>query len=109
MSEKVVLTLEHYYAIVQDAFKERRTLSMKLTDHDIRKRSHLVIGLTLVQQSSTGHMREVSKLNFTELCGSEQSVATGGQIRDTTIRQFVTKSFNCLSTQILKSALGKRT
>ena len=71
MSEKVVLTLEHYYAIVQDAFKERRSLSMKLTDHDIRKRSHLVIGLTLVQQSSTGHMREVSKLNITELCGSE--------------------------------------
>lgn len=54
-------------------------------------------------------MREVSKLNFTELCGSEQSVASGGQVRDTSVRQFVTKSFNCLSTQILKSALGKRT
>ncbi|MFO0116432.1 MAG: hypothetical protein ACK521_02015 [bacterium] len=25
------------------------------------------------------------------------------------MRQFVTKSFNCLSTQLLKSALGKRT
>ena len=109
MSEKVVLTLEHYYAIVQDAFKQRRALSIKLTDHDIRKRSHLVLGLTLVKQSQSGAMREISKLNFTELCGSEQSVATGGQIRDTTVRQFVTKSFNCLSTQILKSALGKRT
>ena len=78
MSEKVVLTLEHYYAIVQDAFKQRRALSIKLTDHDIRKRSHLVLGLTLVKQSPSGAMREISKLNFTELCGSEQSVATGG-------------------------------
>lgn len=49
MSERIVLTLEHYYAIVQDAFKERRAISMKLTDHDIRKRSHLVIAFTLVQ------------------------------------------------------------
>ena len=48
MSERVVLTLEHYYAIVQDAFKERRSISMKLTDHDIRLRSHLVIAFTLV-------------------------------------------------------------
>ena len=54
-------------------------------------------------------MRELSRLNFTELCGSEQSVAQGAQSRDTSVRQFVTKSFNNLSTQILKSALGKRT
>ena len=83
---------------------------MKLTDHDIRKRSHLVISLGLTSQSrNDGSLREISRLNFTELCGSEQSVAAGGQIRDTSVRQFVTKSFNCLSTQILKSALGKRT
>ena len=86
MSERVVLTLEHYYAIVQDAFKERRAVSMKLTDHDIRKRSHLVIAFTLVQSTAGGQMREISKLNFTELCGSEQSVASGGQIRDTSVR-----------------------
>jgi len=50
---------------------------MKLTDHDIRKRSHLIISLGLVTQNSDGQLREVSRLNFTELCGSEQSVAAG--------------------------------
>ena len=73
---------------------------MKLTDHDIRKRSHLVISLGLMSapHGSEQNLREVSRLNFTELCGSEQSVTSGGQGRDTTVRQFVTKSFNCLST-----------
>ena len=80
-----------------------------MTDHDIRKRSHLVISLSLAKQAGNGQVKELSRLNFAELCGSEQSVATGEQVRDTSVRQFVTKSFNCLSTQILKSALGKRT
>lgn len=48
MTERLVLSLEQYYALVQDAFKERKTISMKLTDHDIRKRSHLIISLNLV-------------------------------------------------------------
>ena len=79
MSERLVLNLEQYYSMIQDAFKERKTISMKLTDHDIRKRSHLVISLGLTSQSrSDGSLREISRLNFTELCGSEQSVAAGG-------------------------------
>ena len=51
---------------------------MKLTDHEIRKRSHLVISLGLASSSggnSESALRELSRLNFTELCGSEQSVA----------------------------------
>ena len=35
-------------------------------------------------------------------------MSDAGQARDTSVRQFVTKSFNALSTQILKAALGKR-
>ena len=58
--------------MIQDAFKERKTISMKLTDHDIRKRSHLVISLGLTSQNRfDGSLREISRLNFTELCGSE--------------------------------------
>lgn len=48
MTEKLVLSLEQYYALIQEAFKERKTLSMRLTDHEIRKRSHLIISLGLV-------------------------------------------------------------
>ena len=87
MTEKLVLSLEQYYALIQDAFKERKTVSMKMTDHEIRKRSHLIISLGIVSQAAEGGpMREVSRLNFAELCGSEQSVAQSGQARDTTIR-----------------------
>mmetsp|Transcript_28628 Transcript_28628/g.35464 ORF Transcript_28628/g.35464 Transcript_28628/m.35464 type:complete len:120 (+) Transcript_28628:1317-1676(+) len=76
MTEKLVLNLEQYYALIQDAFKERKTVSMKLTDHEIRKRSHLIVSLGLVSSlPEGGPMREVSRLNFSELCGSEQSVA----------------------------------
>ena len=35
-------------------------------------------------------------------------MAAGGLARDPSVRQFVTRSFNGLSTQVLKSALGKR-
>lgn len=48
MTEKLVLNLEQYYVLIQDAFKERKTISVKLTDHEIRKRSHLVVSLGLV-------------------------------------------------------------
>ena len=78
MTEKLVLNLEQYYVLIQDAFKERKTISVKLTDHEIRKRSHLIVSLGLVTQGADGNLRELSRLNFTELCGSEQSVSQGG-------------------------------
>lgn len=78
MTQRVVLSLEQYYSLVQDAFKERKMISMKLTDHEIRKRSHLVISLNLVAQQPDGGFRDISRLNFAELCGSEQSVASSG-------------------------------
>jgi len=50
----------------------------------------------------------MSKLNFAELAGSEQSVAQPDNfIRDTSVRQFITKSFNSLSNQILKASTKK--
>lgn len=48
MTERLVFNLENYYTMVQDAFKERKVISVKLTDHEVRKRSHLVISLALV-------------------------------------------------------------
>jgi hypothetical protein len=35
---------------MQEAFKERKSISVKMQDHDIRKRSHLVVSLSLVTQ-----------------------------------------------------------
>lgn len=81
LSEKLIMTLEQFYSAMQEAFKERKTISVKLQDHDIRKRSHLVVSLSLVTQHQNWSsqtpctVNEISRLNFVELSGSEQSVA----------------------------------
>jgi len=77
LSEKLILSLEHYYNTMQEAFNQRKSISVKLQDHDIRKRSHLVVSLSLVsQQDGFGlanecSVTEISRMNFVELCGSE--------------------------------------
>lgn len=48
ISEKLILNLEQYYSAMQQAFKERKSISVKLQDHEIRKRSHLIVSLSLV-------------------------------------------------------------
>ena len=75
--------------------------------HDLRKKSHMVISLTLMQRSH-GRLTESSHLNFVELSGSEQAVSNEHQFVNATVRSFVTKSFNGLSSQLLKSALRKK-
>ena len=49
--DRVILTIEQYYSMMQDSYKARKYLSTKLADHDIRKRSHFVVQLSLVKQS----------------------------------------------------------
>ena len=51
---------------------------------------------------------EISSLNFVELAGSEQAVADEQFYKETSVRQFVTKSFNGISSQIVRAALNKR-
>jgi len=108
LSERLLLNLEHFYDMMQEAFKERRILSSRLSDHDIRKRSHFIVSFSLVRRLKDG-FEEMSKLNFAELAGSEQSVAQPDNfVRDTSVRQFITKSFNSLSNQLLKASKKKQ-
>mmetsp|Transcript_30795 Transcript_30795/g.30289 ORF Transcript_30795/g.30289 Transcript_30795/m.30289 type:complete len:150 (+) Transcript_30795:1136-1585(+) len=53
-------------------------------------------------------LQELSHLNFVELSGSEQAVAEEKFFMDSSVKQFVTKSFNSLSAQMLRAALKKR-
>ena len=64
--------------------------------------------LTLVCKKKDGY-EDISKLNFVELAGSEQSVSQSETCtRDATVRQFVSRSFNSLSEQILQISVGKK-
>ena len=64
--------------------------------------------LTLVCKRKDGY-EDISKLNFVELAGSEQSVSQSETCtRDATVRQFVSRSFNSLSEQILQISVGKK-
>ena len=53
-------------------------------------------------------MIEISNLNFVELSGSEQAVAEEHVYKESSIRNFVTRSFNGLSSHMVKSALKKK-
>jgi hypothetical protein len=47
----------------------------------------------------------ISKLNFVELCGSEQAVAADSYFGGESIKEFVTRSFNSLSSIVVRAAL----
>jgi len=108
ITEKIVFSLEDFYAVMQEAFKTRRMESAAMQDNDLRKKSHLIVGLTLMRKTPARRMQEISHFTFAELAGSEQAVADERFFKDSSIKQFVTKSFNCLSSQLLRSALKKR-
>lgn len=75
ITEKVVFTLEDFYSVLQEAFKNRRIESVSMQEQELRKKSHFIIGLTLMKRSQNKKLSEVSRLNFVELSGSEQAVA----------------------------------
>ena len=108
ITEKVVFTLEDFYSVLQEAFKNRRIESVSLQEQELRKKSHFVIGLTLMKRGSNRRMTEISHLNFVELSGSEQAVAEEKFYKDSSVRNFVTRSFNALSSLLLRSALKKK-
>ena len=71
VSEKAVFSLEDFYSVLQEAFKNRRIESANLSEQELRKRAHFVIGLTLMKRTQSKRLVEVSTMNFVELTGSE--------------------------------------
>ena len=93
----MVFTLEDFYSVLQEGFKNRRIEGITLQEQELRKKSHFVINLTLVKRTQAKKMVEISSLNFVELSGSEQAVAEERFYKDASVRTFVTRSFNGLS------------
>lgn len=51
MNERLILCPEDFYIALADAFRTRKELSLsEFRDKDIRKKSHFIIGFTLMQQ-----------------------------------------------------------
>jgi len=68
-------------------------LSYTLNVADLYLKSHIIYTLS----HSLGYT-----LDFVELCGSEQAVIPSSSINDDRVRDFVTRSFNSLSSTIVK-------
>ena len=62
---------DHFYQTMQEAFSERKVIAQRLGESDLRKRSHLIVNLSLFQRDKTGTVT-TSQLNFAELAGTEQ-------------------------------------
>lgn len=75
ITEKVVFTLEDFYSVLQDGFKNRRVESLNMQEQHLRKKSHLIINLSLMKRTPSKRIHEISSLNFVELSGSEQAVS----------------------------------
>jgi hypothetical protein len=79
LNERLILCQEDFYIGVSDAYKYRKELSVnKFQDRDLRKKSHFIISLTLIEQASGSDQKyiQLSQINFAELSGSEQAVNT---------------------------------
>lgn len=51
LNERLILCPEDFYIALADAFRTRKELSLsEFRDKDIRKKSHFIIGFTLMQQ-----------------------------------------------------------
>ena len=51
LKERLVISTEDFYIAIADAFKYRKEIGCnKYFDRDIRKKSHFIISLSLVQQ-----------------------------------------------------------
>ena len=52
LTEKIVLNIEEFYSVLQEAFKNRRIESVSTHQSDLRKKSHFIISLTLLKRTT---------------------------------------------------------
>lgn len=106
LNDRIILTLEDFFVAVADAFRCRKELSLgtEYRDKDLRKKSHFVINLALIQQVASKQFRQLAQLNFVELSGSEQAINMGKDGSS----EFISQSFNSLSCHLVQTVLRKR-
>ena len=76
---------------------------MKVPDLTIK--AHFVISVYFDLKNKK---QSESRLDFIELCGSEQAVSHDSVFKGESVKDFVTRSFNSLSSSLVRSALNKK-
>ena len=110
LSERLLTSMDNFNHTIEEALSNRVALSVKLEDPDMRKRSHIIVNLSLYRRDAECNVTQ-SQINFVELAGSEQSL-TNSEVaaqRDTTGRYFITKALGNLSRYLVRLAQGRRT
>jgi hypothetical protein len=53
MTERLILSSQDFYSAIADAFRFRKELAInKYGDRELRKKSHFIVGLSLVTQTA---------------------------------------------------------
>ena len=105
LQERLIISKANFAQLTAEAFKERKSLSQKLGDSDLRMRGHFIVRLTLFKRHETG-VKQHAQLNFVELAGSEQT--QDSEAHDTRAKNCIARGFNSLSSHLIKVALGKK-
>jgi hypothetical protein len=71
---------------------------------DLLQKSHTIISLKI----EGSNYKNDTRIDFVELCGSEQAVATDTQFKGESVKDFITRSLNSLSSTLVRVALNKR-
>ena len=100
LNERLILAPGDYKQAIGDAYKQRKYLSQTIyRDKDLRKKSHFIVSLSLFKKVQDG-FQQLSTFNLVELTGSEQAVGSSEK-RDGPRLEFVSKSFNSLSSHLM--------
>lgn len=90
-------------SLLEQAHRNRKLLQNQIIKFpDFTIRSHMLVSFYLQKKHGP-----ISRLDFIELCGSEQAVAEDRLYSNQSTKDFVTTSFNALSSLLVRAVLGK--
>lgn len=101
--EKRVDSSDDFQYLLKHAQQFINIQSELLQEPDLNNKSHLVCTINLSKRHRAQEAEKVAVLNIVKLCGSEQAMSTSNKKKEDEIRNFIRKSFNGLSSMIVKS------
>ena len=104
ITRKAVINRDSFSRFMNIADKNKKNLVYHLKVNDLLQKSHTIISLKI---EGTNYKND-SRIDFVELCGSEQAIASDTQFKGESVKDFITRSFNSLSSGLVRAALNKK-